>query len=156
MPRPSPDTPDHPLHHDVELELLARPEQVGAVRRRLQALAAEAGLGDVRCRDVALVVSEACANVVVHAYAASSLPEGERVLLVRAWARPGRLQVEVADHGTGMAPRVDSPGLGLGMPLIGSLTDALDIEAGDHGTTMHLTFGSDGGAVPARHLRGVS
>ena len=37
------------------------------------------------------------------------------------------LVVDVRDNGRGMVPRLDSPGLGLGLPLIAQLTDVLEI-----------------------------
>jgi anti-sigma regulatory factor (Ser/Thr protein kinase) len=40
-----------------------------------------------------------------------------------------------------MLPRADSPGLGLGLPLISSMTDALQIEAADgSGTLLRMHF----------------
>ena len=154
--RAFPDTSDGPVH-ELELHLPAVPEQVAAVRRRLDPLAAASDLDEVARRDVALVVSEACTNVVLHAYASSSLPQEERVLLVRARSRPGCLEIEVGDRGTGMAARDDSPGLGLGMPLIAALADAVDVhERPGGGTELRLRFGELPSAARAGgHLRSV-
>lgn len=41
----------------------------------------------------------------------------------------------VEDEGSGMAPRLDSPGLGLGLPLIATVTDRLDVRAREGGGT---------------------
>ncbi len=47
------------------------------------------------------------------------------------------------DTGSGMAPRPDSPGLGLGLPVIAHATDSYDIEQpGDApgGTSIRMHF----------------
>ena len=47
----------------------------------------------------------------------------------------------IADDGRGMPPRSDSPGLGLGLPLISDLATSLEIADGDgSGTVLHMTF----------------
>jgi len=73
---------------------------------------------------LALAVTEACANVVLHAYLDAEAPG---VLEVRAWTADAVLFVEVADDGRGMVPRIDSPGLGLGLPLIAQVADVVEI-----------------------------
>ena len=62
------------------------------------------------------------------------------------------LRVTIADHGRGMRPRSDSPGLGLGMPLISSLATGFEIADsdgdgdgdGDGGTVLRMSFELDG------------
>ena len=70
-------------------------------------------------------VSEAVGNAVVHAYPTSA--NGSQVWISAELDRDGLL-VAVEDEGTGMRPRVDSPGLGLGISLIERLTDRLVME----------------------------
>jgi serine/threonine-protein kinase RsbW/stage II sporulation protein AB (anti-sigma F factor) len=41
----------------------------------------------------------------------------------------------VRDEGTGLAPRVDSPGLGLGLGLIAQVADSADVRAPETGGT---------------------
>ncbi len=41
--------------------------------------------------------------------------------------------VTVADDGRGMVPRLDSPGLGLGLALIANATHSLDVHGSDDG-----------------------
>ena len=56
-------------------------------------------------------------------------------------AAAGRLVVTVRDHGSGMAPRVDSPGLGVGLPVMAAIAEALEIDAPDgSGTLVRMTF----------------
>ena len=46
-----------------------------------------------------------------------------------------------ADDGCGMTPRLDSPGLGVGLPFIAHTTDTLEIEPGDSGgTRLRMSF----------------
>ena len=47
----------------------------------------------------------------------------------------GDLRVTVRDKGCGMAPRMDSPGAGLGLPLIASLADSFSVAAPPGGGT---------------------
>lgn len=52
-----------------------------------------------------------------------------------------RLTVIVRDEGKGIAPRPDSPGLGLGLPLIASLAESVQLrrEESEH-TEVQMTF----------------
>ena len=86
--------------------------------------------------DVKLAVTEACTNVVIHAY-----PEEEGPMEVRAAVGDGELSVVVRDEGRGVVPRADSPGLGLGLPLIATLTESLELGTGDDDATeVRMTF----------------
>jgi serine/threonine-protein kinase RsbW len=88
--------------------------------------------------EVRLAVGEACANVVVHAYRNASEP-GE--IHLRALRDEDGLVVEVRDDGCGPSPRADSPGLGLGVPLMARLSRELQILDRDpSGTLVRLTF----------------
>ena len=44
------------------------------------------------------------------------------------------VEIAVADDGLGLRPRVDSPGIGLGMPLMADLADRVEITSRDPGT----------------------
>ena len=131
-------TPASPSGEDLLLTLPARPENVARVRRAVGAFARTMGFDEDGVADVALALSEACANVVVHAYRSEAT---ETVLEVRATCTDEALEVVVADQGGGMAPRTDSPGLGLGLPLMASLASTLELrEAPGGGTEVWMTF----------------
>jgi anti-sigma regulatory factor (Ser/Thr protein kinase) len=115
---------------DLELSLPARAENVAVVRHVLGGVGDVLGLDPEVLDDIRLAVSEACANVVVHAY-----PDSEGLLVVRVFTRDDAVAVSVRDHGAGMAPRTDSPGLGVGLPLIASLTRTLELSASPGGGT---------------------
>ena len=97
---------------------------VAELRHSVVDFARANGVPEHRLDDVALAVSEAASNAVVHAFRGI----GERgSLTVEASVREQEwLQVQVTDDGSGMAPRDDSPGLGLGLPLIRHLADEFD------------------------------
>ena len=80
--------------------------------------------------DIAVAVSEACTNVVHHGYRGGA----SGAFRVHAESVEGAVLVTVSDDGSGVAPRSDSPGLGLGLPLMGLLTDDLSIAHPDEGT----------------------
>ena len=122
---------------DLELSLYASPENVAVVRHVLGGVADALDLSPDALADVRLAVSEACANAVVHAY-----PDGAPGLLdLELSARPGELEIVVRDHGAGMMPRADSPGFGVGLPLIASLTESLELSTRDDGgTEVRMSF----------------
>lgn len=116
---------------DIELALPARAENIAIVRHAFGALADAYDLSKQTLSDLRLAVTEACTNVVVHAY-----PSGqEGPMEVWAILAEDRLTVVVRDRGGGIAPRTDSPGLGLGLPLIASLADTVQLGRDDSGHT---------------------
>lgn len=104
-------------------------ENIGTVRREVQDCAAQAGVAD--SAGVALVLSEALTNAVIHAY--TDVPSRDIEVAVEVTA--DAVVITVADGGRGMRPRSDSPGLGLGLPLIASLTQRHEVEQRPEGGT---------------------
>jgi serine/threonine-protein kinase RsbW len=100
------------------------PESVGSVRRALGSFAREVGASETTISDIELAVSEAVTNVVVHAYRDDA--ESGTIEIAAALAS-GELWVIVADSGSGLHPRRDSPGLGLGLGLIAQVSDGVDL-----------------------------
>jgi two-component sensor histidine kinase len=82
---------------------------------------------------VALTVTEACTNVVLHAY-----PDGRGDLDMRAWLEGADLVFEIADSGVWLD---DSPSetLGTGLVVMRRLAD-VRIVSNDHGTRVELRF----------------
>jgi serine/threonine-protein kinase RsbW len=112
----------------LDLELPAVPESVPRARRAVGGMLE--GL-DVDLWPVGLVVSEAVTNVVLHAYRDRD-PGSVRM---QATVAGGLLTVVVADDGIGIAPRSDSPGLGVGLALIRHLAEDVNVES-DGGTRL--------------------
>lgn len=116
----------------------AVPENVAGLRHAVVELAATHGALERVQTDLALAVGEACANVVVHAY-----PPGDvGPLIVHAKVNGSEIVITICDQGQGMVPRPDSPGLGLGLPLIANLSDRLEITDGPDGvgTELQMAF----------------
>jgi serine/threonine-protein kinase RsbW len=115
----------------------ARPEHVGAARRAAFAAAQRAGAESSVLESVRLAVSEAVSNVVVHGYRDSAA--GRFSVAVESWHE--ELKVTVRDDGCGMQPRTDSPGAGLGLPLIAQVSDSFSLTAPPGGgTELCMTF----------------
>ena len=130
---------------DLELTLPARAENVAVVRHAFGGLGEAYDVGDQALSDIRLAVTEACTNVVVHAY-----PDAEGPMAVSAVIDDHTLRITVADDGHGLLPRPDSPGLGLGLPLIASLADTLELGSGEgQRTEVRMTFRLDGLGGPA-------
>ena len=136
MPRGKPVDPPTP---DLELTLPARAENVAVVRHAFGGLGDVLDVGDQMLADIKLAVTEACTNVVVHAY-----PDREGPLGVAAILDDRTLTVVVVDEGRGITPRPDSPGLGLGLPLIATLAESLELgTSADNQTEVRMTFNLD-------------
>ncbi len=119
----------------VDLRLPARAESVAYLRQAVTRFAVITGVQAPD--DVALAVSEAVTNAVVHAY--RDRAEGQ--IRVVACDEPGQLVVVVRDYGCGMSPRHDSPGLGLGLPLMSRTASMTNIEMpADGGTRVRMHF----------------
>ena len=113
--------------------------RVREVRQAARRFAEQHGVE--RPDDVALAIAEACANVVVHAYVDR---EGGALRLTGS-SESGRVRFVVEDDGAGLLPRPDSPGLGLGLPLIAQLADEFEVSDGDgRGTRVRVAFGAAG------------
>jgi serine/threonine-protein kinase RsbW len=130
--------------HDLELTLPARAENVAVARHAIGGLGDVLEVADQTLADVKLAVTEACTNVVVHAYGGAEGP-----MALRASVEGRTLRITVADRGRGILPRADSPGLGLGLPLIATLAESLELGTSDgEETEVRMTFRLDGAVGP--------
>ena len=126
----------------LEHESLAVPDVVRDVREGVAELARRGGGVEDLVDAVRLAVSEAVTNAVLHAYADRETPGP---LNVEAWIDGDALLVLVCDHGGGMRPRPDTPGLGLGLPLVAQLADDFRVEERPgSGTKVSMRFSLDG------------
>jgi serine/threonine-protein kinase RsbW len=123
----------------------ATADHVAAVRQDVARFALDQGFGQDRTADVALAVSEALTNIVLHAYRdGGANGEPGRMRAEARINRDGLLVVDIGDDGVGMLPNPCSPGLGLGVPIMRRLSDSVDLEAGG---------GGPGGLVRLRFAR---
>jgi serine/threonine-protein kinase RsbW len=127
-----PNPPAEPL----ELELPAAPSSVTTVRHAVAEFCAGHALNH---EAVALAVSEAVANIVVHAYR----DRDPGLVYVSARLDDDALVVVIRDDGHGITPRADSPGLGLGLALMSNLTDSIQIDEDARGARLTMRFARD-------------
>lgn len=137
----------------LQIKLPAKAENVAVVRHALAGLAEQVGMDETGVADLKTVVTEACMNVVVHAY-----PDGSGPLMVEADPDSEGLTVTVSDHGGGINPQADSErnSLKLGLSLIAALSSSFSISGGlDRGTEVMmrvpLSGGGANGAVADSH-----
>jgi anti-sigma regulatory factor (Ser/Thr protein kinase) len=117
----------------LELELPAQPRSVASARHAVEDFCAGEALDH---QAVAIAVSEAVTNAVIHAYPAGV---DARVRLV-ATLQPASLVITVADRGRGITEQADRPGLGVGLDLIAQLSNGVEIDDGSSGTTVTMRF----------------
>jgi serine/threonine-protein kinase RsbW/stage II sporulation protein AB (anti-sigma F factor) len=118
----------------------ASPQAVSVLRTAVVAFAGDQSVLDPPLGDLKLAVSEAITNAVLHAFRSGE--PGRVTVTVDVEPAESEVTVVVADDGGGMVPRPDSPGLGLGLPLIGTLADTFEVRtpADGHGTEVAMTF----------------
>ena len=111
----------------LQMKLPAMAENVAVVRHALAGLAEQVGMDETGVADLKTIVTEACMNVVVHAYG-----DGGGPLVLEAEADAEWLTVIVKDSGSGINPRADSEraSLKLGLSLIAALSASFSISGG--------------------------
>lgn len=123
----------------------AQPPRLAEIRRDVNDAATGAGADETALLRINLAVSEAATNAILHAYRdrAEADAGDVRVLVQHA---DDILDVSICDHGVGMSPRADSPGMGLGLCLMAHEANSFEIRTSpDGGTEVFLRFRLDGG-----------
>lgn len=136
----------------VRLALTSRPE-AGRLVRSMSSAAAEALAFDAELlSDVNTAVSEACNNVILHAYA-----EGPGPFSVELASTADGVDVEVRDHGRGIRETApDQDGLKVGLALMSALADRAEFGAvPGGGTEVRLAFRPSTLLPPPSSLRPV-
>lgn len=129
----------------LRMILPAKPENVAVVRHALAGLAEEIGMDEAAIADLKTVVTEACMNVVIHAYRGEPGP-----LNVEAEPDEGGLTIVVRDEGVGIRPEADieHSSLRLGLSMIAALSSSFQISAGlDRGTEVTMRVPLRGGGA---------
>jgi serine/threonine-protein kinase RsbW len=126
---------------EFRLSLPAVAENVAVVRQALTGMTEALGIGPGVLADMKTAVSEACNNVVLHAY------EDGGPVEVFTVARNGDVAVTVRDHGRGIKPEeadLDTEHDGVGLSLIAALTADVEIDgAPGDGTEVRMRFVPD-------------
>jgi anti-sigma regulatory factor (Ser/Thr protein kinase) len=150
MPSGLPPQPSDAVHLDdrveVRMSLPALPANVALARQALAGLADQLGVDATRVADMKIALTEACTNVVVHAYG-----ERQGPLEVTMALEHGRLVLTVRDRGEGLHPlpaSTEGPPLGFGLALITSLTDEFGIVGSRRGTAVRMAFALDDAPTP--------
>jgi anti-sigma regulatory factor (Ser/Thr protein kinase) len=128
---------------NVSLTLSNQPENVLLVRETLSGLAETVGVDGVELNDIRTAVTEACNNVVLHAYEG-----GEGPLQVELYLAPASVEVVVRDHGTGIRPHIRSEeedALGIGLSIIQALAPLVEFkDVAGGGTEVRMEFSTPG------------
>jgi serine/threonine-protein kinase RsbW len=122
----------------VRLYLESRPETLTLVRGMLGGVADQLAIDPELLDDLKTAVSEACNNVVMHAYGGQPGPMG--VLL---YVCPDAIQVTVEDSGQGIPSQLPAePGVGL--PVIQALADEAEFRRRpEGGTEVQMAFAAE-------------
>jgi anti-sigma regulatory factor (Ser/Thr protein kinase) len=130
----------------LKIRLPAKPDNVAVVRQALTGLGDAYELDPDFLSDIRTAVTEACNNVVIHAY------PGDDPGLLEVEADPGdgsAVDVLVRDYGAGLQPTTVPPqerSLGLGLPLIAALSRRFEIRSTDSGgLEVHMVFATPDG-----------
>jgi serine/threonine-protein kinase RsbW len=125
----------------LRIRLPAKPDNVAVVRQALTGLGDAYELDPDFLSDIRTAVTEACNNVVIHAY------PGDDPGILEVEADPGdgtSVDVLVRDYGTGLQPNTvpsQERSLGLGLPLIAALARRFEIRSADSsGLEVHMVF----------------
>jgi serine/threonine-protein kinase RsbW len=123
---------------NVLLNVTNRPENALLVREMLTGVALAISLEENELNDILTAVTEACNNVVLHAYEGEEGPLEVEVKLTRSC-----LEIVVRDHGTGIRPRAEAneSSLGIGLPVIQALAHRMELRDGPRdGTEVRMEF----------------
>jgi serine/threonine-protein kinase RsbW len=128
---------------EVRLRIPAKPEYITLCRLALTGIARLRPLGEETLADLKLALTEACSNSVRHAYGS-----GDGSVDIRYELHHDRLVIEVADDGAGFDPAATAAGEtgddlvegGLGIAIIRSIADDVEIGAGEGGRGSRLRF----------------
>jgi anti-sigma regulatory factor (Ser/Thr protein kinase) len=131
----------------VQLRLTSQPENVGVVRAMLSGVIDALDLSVEASDGIRTAVSEACNNVVLHAYPGATGP-----MEVDLSVRGREIEVVVRDRGTGIRPHAelgDDAMHGVGLAVVQAFTDRVELRgAVGEGTEVRMGFAVPGLAEP--------
>ena len=123
--------------------LTSDPAEIAAIRKAVEAFASAHGHGEPAVAEIGLVLNEAIANIIRHAYRGQS----DRPIEFDAGFDPelSRLTIRIRDYGTGIQPgplpheKLDpmKPG-GLGLICLGRLMDSIRFTPQNPGMLLEL------------------
>jgi serine/threonine-protein kinase RsbW len=128
----------------IRLELDSRPAGLTLVRGMLSGLGEALSLDPELLDDLKTAISEACNNVVMHAY-----PDSLGPLLVELEIGPGEIDVTVRDHGSGMRHVAAADDrMGVGLAVISALAERAEFQTDPGGgTAVRMVFSAPDAAI---------
>jgi serine/threonine-protein kinase RsbW len=124
---------------NVRLNLPSTPENVVLVREMLSGVAQAISLDRGDLNDIRTAVTEACNNVVLHAYG-----DSEGLLDVEVCLDESAFTVTVRDHGGGISPRSEASSetsAGIGLHVIQTLAHEVEFkDTAGGGTEVQMSF----------------
>jgi anti-sigma regulatory factor (Ser/Thr protein kinase) len=119
---------------DLSIKVSAQPDKIAPIREAVGEHARELGADRRTVDDLRTVVSEACNNVVLHAYPEDA---GDRPLEVLLRQKQDELQLVVRDEGGGLQPSHSArpPGLRMGLLLVGAISSCFQLRSRQGGGT---------------------
>jgi serine/threonine-protein kinase RsbW len=117
----------------LSLSYEAQAENVALARAAVADLAEALGMEEPALGDLKTILTEACTNVVRHAY-----PEGEGCFEIEAFPEEGELEIVVRDFGAGLRPTLhrEDTSMRIGLGLISQMSSFFEIGAGSQGGTV--------------------
>jgi serine/threonine-protein kinase RsbW len=126
----------------VRLTIPAKPEYITLSRLALSGLSRVRPFPDATIADLKLALTEACSNSVRHAYV-----NGDGHVEISFQLQPDRLVIEVSDDGAGFQldqstrdAEAELTEGGLGIAIIRSIADEVEIDGGAEGRGSRLRF----------------
>lgn len=121
----------------LRLELQSVPDSVGLVRSAIRIAARAGDIDPELVDDMRSAISEACNNVVLHAYPSTLGPLIFSLTVGAEW-----IEAVVRDQGCGIRAGAggQSRGLGMGVTLVNSLADRAEFESSELGTEVRMQF----------------
>jgi len=118
----------------LHVRLDAVPDSVPEARLQVRSWCDRTGLCERRRGDLLLAVTEAAANVVVHAY-----PDGrDGGFSLDLCQDAGAVVLEVSDEGVGPSGAAPSTGCGLGLEIIGRMFPGFTLVESEPGTRVTI------------------
>jgi serine/threonine-protein kinase RsbW len=117
----------------LSLSFEAQAENVAVARAAVADLGEALGMEEPALGDLKTILTEACTNVVRHAY-----PEREGRFEIEAYPEEGELEIVVRDFGAGMRPTLhrEATSMRIGLGLISQMSSSFEIGAGSQGGTV--------------------
>ncbi|MEE2853773.1 MAG: SpoIIE family protein phosphatase [Actinomycetota bacterium] len=120
----------------LRIESDATADQLVRIRHRLADWLHAGGVLEDQAADIVLVVNEACTNCVEHAYRGFAAG----AMLLEVSLADGEVRTRITDYGSWKAPAAVPGNGGRGLPLMRMLSDSMELDTTETGTTADITF----------------